>query len=237
SEITIVERDRGAGFRPEGRLTHDLPGPLTDVKVYFVRSQRPLTRTEIATRRSVSWQTVNSLDALGQAVAVNGDWNPSEPLDLGSLFADARRTSLLAQELRSIRPRPAGVGLTGEPQAGTRDERLLAASFFNQLPGPAYDAGGEPSTSIRRDITQSLDLSAWLTQPCVIVMGILDGEYEVPTPIEVRTNGSTRTVNPVGKTVVRWVYPLPSDPPRIIGWNRDAEDIDTNADNASGDEG
>jgi hypothetical protein len=58
-----------------------------------------------------------------------------------------------------------------------------------------------------------LDLSRWLTQPCVIVIGHLVQEDAGACPVPLTVDGTE--IGSRGRTVVRWVYPLPPAPPRF----------------------
>jgi hypothetical protein len=81
----------------------------------------------------------------------------------------------------------------------------------------------ENSRFVQRRITHGYDLSAWLTQPCVIVIGQMQqaDPAQPPVPLFVSTGGSFREVKSSGRTLVRWIYPLPADPPRFV--SREAE--------------
>ena len=53
---------------------------------------------------------------------------------------------------------------------------------------------------------RELDLSKWVTQPCLIVSGWLDGG---PTPYPLELDGAS--VESSGRVLVRWIMPLPDD--------------------------
>jgi hypothetical protein len=93
--------------------------------------------------------------------------------------------------------------------------RLKALSFFHQLQPP--DTSANTSTNqrwIQRKATHGMDLSAWFTQPCIIVVGVME-KAPCPAPLFVSTGGSFRAVKSEGTTLVRWVYPLASKPPGL----------------------
>jgi hypothetical protein len=54
-----------------------------------------------------------------------------------------------------------------------------------------------------REHARELDLSHWLTRPCIIVMGFLE-ESAIPIPVEIEGE----TVPSRGTTLYRWIYPL-----------------------------
>jgi len=55
-----------------------------------------------------------------------------------------------------------------------------------------------------RSMGRELDLSIWLSRPCLIIMGQLN---DSKTPIPLRVEGEE--VHSSGITFVRWIYPLP----------------------------
>ena len=66
-----------------------------------------------------------------------------------------------------------------------------------------------------------MDLGAWFTQPCLIVIGHIESG-PTPTPVFVGGSGEGGEVGAteapsVGRTVVRWIYPLAPDPVRYDG--------------------
>jgi hypothetical protein len=103
-----------------------------------------------------------------------------------------------------------------------RTERLQWLAFFNLLEPPDYNSTRMGLTTgprlARREATHAMDLSRWSTRPCLVVIGTLStaGENVMPAPVRVQTNGAERTPYCSGKTIVRWVYPLPPDPPQVI---------------------
>ena len=78
---------------------------------------------------------------------------------------------------------------------------------------------GDSLAGVRR-YTHGLDLGRWLTQPCIIVLGVVEtpsgSNATDPLPIYMQRGGNWDELDWSGKTVVRWVYPLDSNPPR---WN------------------
>jgi hypothetical protein len=64
---------------------------------------------------------------------------------------------------------------------------------------------------VRREATHGMDLGRWFTQPCIIVIGYLVDPNQ-DAPISTYVDG--KAVPARGTTVVRWVYPLPDNPPK-----------------------
>jgi hypothetical protein len=86
-------------------------------------------------------------------------------------------------------------------------------SIFNQLDPPPYLRAGlnsqtEDGMSAHRELGRELDLSAWFTRPCVIVLGYLE---DTACPIPIRLDGDDQPPISTGTTMIRWVYPLPLD--------------------------
>jgi hypothetical protein len=124
---------------------------------------------------------------------------------------------------------------------GVADDRdaPLALSFFSQLPPPPEVVPGSGlgvgggRTLARRNVLHNVDLSRWLNQPCVIVIGELE-ESALPVPISVDGVGEAELGSAAGagaggqggggdggagvrgritgRTIVRWIYPLPGVP-------------------------
>lgn len=211
--------------RPVGSLIHDLPGALNNAVVIVVRGQR-----------NIGVQTgqpeVAAYDAY-RYTASRG-WPAGVPLDLSALAGaesqPQRNTAQYFDDLIS-RARSITPGFGAQRVSGTDDDRLIASAFVSQL-RPPQDDRGDPVAGVRR-MTHGLDLGRWLTQPCVIVLGVVDvpaGEDATnPVPIYLQRGGSWSELNWSGKAVVRWVYPLDPRPPQ---WPRDGSDpLDENTGN------
>ena len=95
------------------------------------------------------------------------------------------------------------------------EDRLGALTLFQMLEPPAYrqvrpasgnasaaDAGGDVPR-LHRPFGRELDLSAWLTRPCVIVTGFIDG---AACPLPLRIDGDEPSSD--GTVMVRLILPL-----------------------------
>lgn len=197
----------------QGRLTHELPGTLKDVTVILVREQTSLTTSSKSALQAVTF------------AAVVPTWAPKTILDLGTVFPTGSGTSSLDQKLSQLairnnedelssgrrRNRPASTG-DGDAIA---DDQLLALSFYSSLGIRISDTYGYAPVYFRTS-TRRLDMSRWMTQPCVIVMGYLeDAGQDDPSPCPIPVTVDGRVIPTGGRTLVRWVYPLPADPPRV----------------------
>jgi hypothetical protein len=181
-----------------GAVTHDLPAPLTDVVIVHVERQFPLEdRGEggpmIA--RTRSWRLPD-------------DWAPGESLDLGAL-GQADVTGDYFDRLAGSR-QALGGGTAGVP-LDTRylPQRLEMLTWHGMLAPPDY-LQSRGASLIRLRVAHGWDLSRWFTQPCLIIVGQTTG---ADTPVPLQVDG--REVLTRGRTLVRWVYPLPPDPPAI----------------------
>ena len=109
---------------------------------------------------------------------------------------------------------------------------LTAIGLFPLLPTPNHNS---PSFTVsipapQRADTHCLDLGRWFTRPCVIIIGLVGQTKPLPTPIPFCVDGETAPTS--GLTIVRWVYPLPDNPPTYSG--RVSESAPVSAPPASG---
>lgn len=189
---------------PRGLLTHGLPGPMSDVVIIVARHQRAVPTSP---RASV---------ALAAAYKLTGDWHPGHYLDLSTLGEPATLDAYLDRIMPP--PRTMSFGAMSEDLPGDPTTRLSALAFFDSLPTPAQTAtAGTEFALMRRSEGHGLDLSRWLTQPCIIIIGHvgLNTPEAAPTPLWTGEASSPRRLRTTGRTVVRWVYPLPA---RVPEW-------------------
>ncbi|MBX3404126.1 MAG: hypothetical protein KF699_12010 [Phycisphaeraceae bacterium] len=222
-EIRVVPNEGpGRTWRLEGAITHDLPGELQAVDVIVVLGQTNL-RTPTPTSLAYS-----SGELQARVVAFSkpggGSWKPGEVIDLGAITGGDARAPIqdATMWLRSLVPQAStGIGLSPNERA-LRDvtSSLNALAFFSVLAPPDPDLSAT-QTVARRHSTHGWDLSRWFTQPCIIVIGHLtdDGTgkpTECPMPISVDNSDPDFTRKGIlGRTMVRWVYPLVPAPPAM----------------------
>jgi hypothetical protein len=206
-KVRVVEREGRAAL--SGVLTHDLPGTLRDVFIVVNFGQRDLLR-------SFAGPGARSMTA-DAAVYLISEWAPATGLDLSRL--DIVRDKLDTFKELIDRSGP------GDQQVAGLDRsripwRMAAVALYPQLFPP--DArppdtwrGGDSEWAAMRKFTHGWDLGEWFTQPSIILIGQLsgDGADSSPVPLYVGRGGEFRPVRQVGRTVVRWVYPLPARPP------------------------
>lgn len=188
--------DRGFA---RGVLRHDLAGDLVDVVVIAARRQNSIG-TALRDGLFVSARAAKRLR-----------WAPGEAWDLASI--DATGWEPLNLTLDALVPQARGALSAGEETLfGTVEERLLGMSLFHLLEPPAYTVSSTSSATLpRRWQMHGWDLSKWLTQPCIIVIGHMNEDAPSPVPMVFGSGG--REFPTRGRTLVRWVYPLEADPP------------------------
>ncbi len=197
-----------------GVLKHALPGPLRDVCVIVVRGQKDLTSSPFDSKN-------HQEQILSRVVTFvrPSPWPANEPWDLSTLTQagpeqkiDRDSVDFFEKLLTARRPDDQLGGSAGdEGLAG----RLMALSLYSQLPPPDLTEGNlrtAQNLALRR-LTHGWDLGRWFTQPCVIVIGNLGPDEPSPVPLYVDVGGGYRAAPTGGRTVVRWVYPLPGSPP------------------------
>ena len=182
-----------------GSLVHELPAPLEGVIVVLNRGQTPLVQPREGgplLANIWAWSPFGS-DA----------WAPGEPFDLSAL--DYRDADTGEQFFTGLTRGVGALSSVLEGGALSRTDRALdAITWFGALNPPDWTKAFGVSAA-RRETTHGLDLSRWMTQPCLIIVGTL-AESELPIPLTV--DGARPPSH--GRTLVRWVYPLPPNPPR-----------------------
>lgn len=199
-----------------GALTHDLPGPLSDVLIIVVHGQTSEEQDLRAADRGIKGR----LKALATGRVKQGPWSPGETLDLAE-FAPAPLAEPITDFLKRL-TRYDSLSLTGGEFTVTEAENALTLYSVLEPPDYAADmpATGPVDAIIQRRIVHGMDLGAWFTQPCVIVVGRLENAPP-PFPVSVNERRLDGTDLPAsGRTVVRWVYPLAPDPPVFTGPGR-----------------
>jgi len=197
-----------------GAITHKLPGALRDVQVLHVwPKQNPLQTLAPAEEGKVTVRRF-SAQLPNRGVLVSApDWKPGQPLDLAkTLPQDARLSdrlgleqtlerryySELEQQLRT------GFGIVGDSLGFDRTVEML--TFYSMLQPPRYLRTSESRGLLRilRLGGRELDLSKWMTQPCLIVVGRLE-RATLPYPLTL----DGEEIAGEGDVLVRWIIPLP----------------------------
>jgi hypothetical protein len=211
---------RSESGRLSGRLKHDLPGSLSNIRVIYNPGQRPIAgKPEF----SEGWRGIYSGGwVMGGPTDANGndDWTPGETLDLAALDTEAAKdrvaTSLGNYLDRIVETNASFTGAyLDEDKTMSMRQRVEMITVLGQLGVPRLGDKGTVSDErkliARRNFSQGWDSSRWFTQPCVIVLGELKGAS--PTPLFV----DGEPLKSEGSTWVRWIYPLPANPPAWSG--------------------
>ncbi|MCH8343413.1 MAG: hypothetical protein IH983_05455 [Planctomycetes bacterium] len=209
-----------------GTIVHDLPGVLSNVRVIYVSGDRlpPRGYDLDQAGNPLPWvPRIRSGELLNHGrmwSPSSGDWYPGTPYSLASELRlgqrERRGSAGLAFNIyeRYIRDHESdtfmGRGMGGSrPSMNPPRQRLFIEmlSIFHQLTPPKYhrELNKEPETAVlSRKLGRELDLSAWFTRPCLIIIGYLE---DSPCPVPLRVDG--KAPKSEGLTVVRWIYPLP----------------------------
>ncbi len=224
--ITITEPVPGMPARITGTLISDLPGVLHDVTLIWVMNNRPRQRTyaiDPDDGSETSWVPVTrSGEMLNQGhmwkLVAAKRFATGDRINLSSELITSGRTGLLRNLYEMyIEPEEGDSFLNiGREQAVTQARAknfMEMLTLYHHLTPPKYLRSGdkEPQTVVvSRILGRELDLSGWLSRPCLIVLGYLHNS-ETPIPLEV----DGRAPRSTGLTMVRWVYPLPLDESEI----------------------
>jgi hypothetical protein len=225
-----VERDASGKPFLVGSIIHDLPGPLSNVLIIWVGNERARRRTYASGMDGAELPYVPPTLDRGRDMLNGGhtwkgsEWYPGESFALPlPTTTGLGRTRLDENIYKTYIQKEEGDGfdLTGVGRSAVRLDRIRARNFmemlsiYHQLTPPKYHRVGdkEPETAVMtRKLGRELDLSAWFTRPCLIVIGVLE---DSPTPVPLRVDGRAPASD--GLTVVRWIYPLPLDEAQVAG--------------------
>lgn len=204
----------GDQLQIEGQIGHSLPAPLRNVRLILIEPRHTTAR------RYPDDEGVNAFFVPGGSMLnvgksfrpLNRTMDPNTPFDLAPLstargalsidFDGLYKSSVGSEDEFGMPPAETTVTSTD------RQNFFEVLSFFLQMPPPAYNKQSNQMTTtqaaLQRHLGRELDLSAWLTRPCIIVYGEIH-DSDLPVPLEV--DGETPESN--GRTIVRWIYPLP----------------------------
>lgn len=197
--------------RPVGTLSHSFPGELENVVILVNRGQLSMGSDPSERFNAAAW--------VYQLSGAASRWSPGQALDLAEITRGSDQGAATAELYFRELARDRGL-LQVFTDDGTADlqnapERLAAASWISQVAPPDATTDSATIAALRRE-TWGLDLGRWFTQPCVIVIGQLSGQTGLATPIQIGLDGASpqEIEATTGRTIVRWVYPLPASPPR-----------------------
>ena len=212
--ITVTIDPAGAE-QISGSILSNLPGPLTNVTVFWIKNQRVRPR-RYQSSGDVEQPWVNPVSS-GQMLNIGNHWKVAGAVAPGgSISLAVPAGSILSLSIdNTYSDRFKSSGFPGVPSGsraiGPDDRRwyMEMLSIFQQLAPPRYlvapnTQGDQQTPSFYREVARELDLSTWFTRPCLIVIGWLEN---TPTPIPLEADG--RPVASDGLTLVRWICPLP----------------------------
>ncbi len=153
------------------------------------------------------------------AVTYQGEWQPGAPLDLGSLqlFPMELSSKHSVEEWLNGRPSMAVRSTLDVTFSQQQQNENLADIALQSLFGLVAKQSGNSllaGWAVRR-ASHGYDVSRWMTQPSVIIIGRLDN---VVCPVPVTVGGEAlpdTTARNLGTVVIRWMYPLPPSPPAV----------------------
>jgi len=187
--------------RLQGTLTHDLPEALDRVTIVLVKRQTPFTNRRLG----------GPLLANAWAYRLTDPWAPGQAIDLRQLGDPSRAEqffeTLVSKEKSSTL---GGVGAGAPPE-----DRLEMMLWRDALEPPTWresNTGQVLDRHLQTRAAHGWGGGKWFTQPCLIVVGQI---AEGPCPVPIEIDGETPPTS--GRTALRWVYPLPSNPPGTAG--------------------
>ena len=206
-----------------GSLTHHLPGALKNVTLIHVSPFQFQTQQWQGEAR-LTLQPSDPLPNAGRMIVLAVDWMPDQELDVAKLLypngpSDPGKlnTGSLTQEIFALYQRPllqkAQAIIPGQMkdvfEARRWQTNMEMLSLYQMLQPPAYQRNPPDAPNpvrVTREVGKNIDLSRWLTQPCLIVMGKLEN---VSTPVPFTLAG--KIPNSTGDVLVRYIIPLPDD--------------------------
>lgn len=222
-----------SGSVVEGQLIHDLPGALQNVRVFVVSREIPILRPG----QSLGRRMIAQASAYAPDFGPLG-WEPGQLIDLEEITRvgpggrNTIRNEYFTTAIKYGVNQSAGLNQS----RGALVDRLIAGRFISQIEPPRYGVSSDivgSRLALRRSL-HGWDLGRWFTQPCLIVMGIVDIDDDdanpdgMPTPLWI----NERQVPASGKTLVTWIYPFDSSPPSFLGVTRSGNDGDPDSSSA-----
>jgi len=205
------------GTEIHGQLEHGLPGELTDLMFVIVSQQTPI-RSE---GQGIGQALISRVTTWSPQVP-GGGWGPGEIINMldYTKLSETNRTSSKSDYFTTAIKRGVDAMSIQGPRGSVMD-RLKAARMISQMQPPRYGTLNDPvgNRLAHRRQLHGWDLGKWFTQPCLIVMGVLevDAKDAAPdgSPVPLFVDG--RPVPASGKTLVTWIYPFEPNPPRYSG--------------------
>ena len=207
-----------SGLVVSGQVAHNLPGALTDVRVFVISREAPINRPgQNLGRRMIAQASVYAPD-----FGPDG-WKPGTTVDMEDItrVGGAGRAALRGDYFsNAVRLGVDTSGLTGSK--GSLVDRLIAGMFISQFEPPRFGAATSDPVGTRlarRRALHGWDMGRWFTQPTLIIVGVLqiDGADADPDAMPEPVWINSRRVPASGTTIVTWVYPFEASPPTYLG--------------------
>jgi hypothetical protein len=216
-----------------GSIVNNLPGTLKDVTIIWVKSRRNRGRF-YESEQDAEMKWIRSTDSGMMLNAAQHwrpgsgkPWAPGTALPLQKPTGQGNTTIASSFEKRYYKDYNqdgfnAPIGTSMNQSEKKRRDAMFMLGFFQQMQPPAYlktpGQAGDAAVRFERLLGRELDLSAWFSRPCVIIVGQLD---DVASPVPLRVDG--RPVDSTGTVIVRWVYPLPLETSVLSAFEEPAE--------------
>ena len=205
------------GTQIQGQLVHNLPGELTDVMFVIVSQQTPIR----AVGQGLGQSMISRVTTWSPQIP-GGGWDPGQVIEMldYTKLSEVNRNSAKGDYFTAAIKRGIDTMSIQGPR-GNVMERLMAARLISQLQPPRFGTLTDPvgDRLARRRQLHGWDLGMWFTEPCLIVMGVLevDANEASPngSPVPVFVDGKPAAAS--GKTLVTWIYPFNANPPRYVG--------------------
>lgn len=225
--VRVIKNASGGEQSLAGTIISELPGVLQDPVIIWVRSNRIGNRrylretvnNSVVERTWIARADTGIMANSGEVYGIDSttEWGSGVAIDLAKYAGKGSPLSTtITQRFVSPYENNTVYASSDSQTVGPAEQRrlMLMMSMFHQLDPPEYlrsrnETGMDSvNATFHRDLGRELDLSAWFTRPCVIVMGFLP---DTSSPIPLRVAGSDESPDSVGLTMVRWIYPLPLD--------------------------
>ncbi len=201
-----------------GSIISELPGPLTRVTVFWIKSQRTQSRRLFSSGEAEEPWIIYSQS--GQMLNTGNTWGPPSPAILPGdrIPLEIRGGTILSPSIDDnyidpyVSAGPMAFNSGGATNISDQDRQryLEMLTMFSQLTPPKYlvepsNQNQSQNVSFSRELARRLDLSAWFTGPCLLVMGWVE---DSALPIPLQAGGRDGNVESTGLTVIRWIFPL-----------------------------
>lgn len=225
-----------SGMVVAGEIVHDLPGALTDVRIFVLGGQVPILQEG----NSIGNRMIARAAVFAPAFGSQG-WMAGQVIDMEEITKLQSKTKNTRLGEYFTTAMKYGVDQSGLSRSrGTLTDRLIAGMFISQIQPPRFDGAANDPIGSQLALRRALhgwDLGRWFTEPTLIIVGVVEVDAQdadpegMPTPMWI--NG--REVPASGKTIVTWVYPFAPEPPIFLGVSARDEQEESTAESSDDD--